>query len=377
MAKKTDDKKRAARKLAFQSSGKSIGTRIILICIAILIASAFLVFSGYEWNSVFKGIGRGISKDFGGTIRQMILLLMTSLAVCIPMKMGFFNLGVDGQYYMGALFCVVFALRFPNMPRAVGIPVLFLVGGIGGMLWAMIPAIMKVLWKADEVVSTLLLNFVAELITESVILGPLKVPEIVNSSAYVSENYFLTPFLSKANSGFFVAIILAIMLMFVMTRTSFGYELKISGENMDFANYGGIKSKQSIIKSMLISGFIAGMTGTIMICGILHRFANLFNSASVGMTGIVVAILANNNPIGCIFSSFFFATLENGMTNMQRVTDIPAATSDIVQAIIVLTISATVTFPFVKKWISRFKKNGSGTSSDQTVSKAAGTEVNG
>ena len=375
---KSDNSKRIAIKLAAQNAGKSIGMRVALICIAIFIASLFLKISGYDWNSVLKGIGRGISKDFGGTIKLMILLLMTSLACCIPMKMGFFNLGVDGQYYMGALFCVWFALRFPDMPRALGIPVLFLVGGIGGMIWGMIPAVMKVLWKADEVVSTLLLNFVAELLTEAAILGPMNAHDLVNSSAYVPESYWLTPFLSKANSGFFLAIALAIILMFVMTRTAFGYELKVSGENMDFASYGGIKSKQSIIKSMLVSGFIAGMAGTIMMCGILHRFANLFNSAGVGMTGIVVAILANNNPIGCIFSSFFFATLSNGMTNMQRITDIPAATSDIVKAIIVLTISATVTFPYLKKWVSRFggkKKEESAETIEAVLSDDTAEEV--
>ncbi len=354
---KLSEKKKAALTMQLKNMLHSVIGRVVLIVLALVLATVFLGLSGYPWGSVIDGIGRGLVKDFGGTIKAMIFLLITALAVCMPFKMGFFNLGIDGQYYMGALACTVVALWLPNLSRVVGIPFLFLIGGIAGMLFALIPALMKVLWNADEVVSTLLLNFIAELVTEAVILGPLKTPNIVNSSEYVSESYFLSSVLGKANTGLYIGIVLAFLLAFVMNRMRFGYELKVTGENPEFARYGGIRSKTAILKVMMVSGFISGIAGVVMILGVQHRFVNLFNSAQIGFSGIVVAILANNNPIGCIFAAFFFACLDNGMTNMQRITNIPAATADIVQAIIVLAISATFAAPYIKQWLKRYKKD--------------------
>ena len=335
---------------------KSLCKKILLILIAMGVASAFLVISGYDGLAVFKGVWLGVTKDFSGTVRWMTPLLFTSLSVCLSQKANLFNLGVDGQLYLGACAASFVALRLTGLPPLLIILASIFAGMLAGLLYAAIPALLQIYLGAYEVVTTLLLNFVAVQFTEWLVLGPLKPAEVTGTTA--TENFakelwlprILTP--SQANVGLFIALFVAALLFFVMLQTVFGHEVKVVGENARFAKYSGVNVVRITLLTMLISGAVAGLAGTGEVLGSLHRLPAGFNQ-DMGFNGIVVSLLAQNNPLGCILASFFFAALKNGASNMERISNVPAAVSDIVQAFVILTVTVRIVVPKLKGVFAR------------------------
>jgi ABC-type uncharacterized transport system permease subunit len=330
---------------------KNLAKKLGLILLAMLVASLFLLVSGYDFLAVFKGVWLGITSDFSGTIRWMTPLLFTSIAVCLSQKAKLFNLGVDGQLYLGACAASLIALRLTGLPPLMTILVSILAGMTAGLIYAGIPALLKIYMGADEVVTTLLMNFVAVQFTEWLVLGPLKPQQVTGTTStanFAKELWLpriLTP--SQANIGLYVALFCAALLAFVMYKTSFGHEVKIVGANSRFAKYSGINVVRVTLFTMLVSGAVAGLAGSVEVLGSLHRLPTGFNP-DLGFNGIVVSLLAQNNPIGCVVASFFFAALKNGASNMERISDIPAAVSEIVQALVILTVTVTVVAPQIK-----------------------------
>lgn len=335
---------------------KNISKQTCLILISLIFSAIFLSLSGYPPFAVVNGIIESFTNDIAGTIRWVTPLILSGLAICVTYKANFFNLGVDGQLYMGAAAATAIALKMPlNTPNIIALLIVFFAAMIAGALFAMIPALMKIYLNTNEVVSTLLLNFIAVLYIEYLVTGPmidkasnvnLKASAVIPQNTWLSRISFLEP--SSANIGFYIAIIMVIVIAFIFYKTTLGYEVKVVGSNSLFAKYGGINEKKSIIKVMLISGAIAGIVGAIEITAIQHRLLADFNP-NFGFDGIVVSLLANNNPIGILFSGIFFGALRNGGINMERSTNVPSAITEIVMAIIIITISAKFIFSKINK----------------------------
>lgn len=338
----------------------SIVEKILLIFGAMLLASLFLMISGYDFFSIFRGVWNGITKDFSGTIRWMTPLLFTSLAVVLSQKANLFNLGVDGQLNIGACAAAYVALNFKGYSTGLTIALVFLAGIIAGALYAAIPALLKIRLGAYEVVTTLLMNFIAVQFLEWLLLGPLSPDKVTGtvSTENFREDLWLPRILepSQANVGIFISIALALLVAFVMYRTVFGHEIKMVGSNENFAKYSGINTARITLSTMLIGGAIAGLAGTVEIMGSLRRLPVGFNQ-DWGFDGIVVALLASNNPIACIFSAFFIAALRNGAANMERFSNVPSAASDIVQALVLLVVTAHIVWPHLKKKINTSTKS--------------------
>lgn len=336
-----------------------VGRQAGLIVLALILATIFLAVSGYEPFAIIEGLANSLTTDIAGTIRWMTPLALAGLAVCVTYKAKVFNLGVDGQLYMGAAAATAVAVNMPvDMNHGVSVFIIFAAAMAAGAAFAMIPALMKVYLNTNEIVSTLLLNFVAELFIEYLVTGPLRDPAEgtnLNASAMLTENTWLPRISffqpSSANIGFYIAILVMLILTFVFFKTSFGHEIKIVGSNPVLARYAGMKPKKTIIQVMAISGAIGGIIGAIEVTAVQHRLLAGFNP-DFGMTGIVVSLLANNNPIGVFFSGAFFGALHNGGINMERITDVPSAVTDIVTGIIFLTIGAKFVFPKLKKVLS-------------------------
>lgn len=338
------------------SAAGVVGRQAGLIIIALLLATLFLAVSGYEPLAIINGIIDGLTLDIAGTIRWATPLILAGLAICVTYKAEVFNLGVDGQLYMGAAAATAVAVNIPkSMNQAASLVLIFLAAMAAGALFAMIPALMKVYLNTNEVVSTLLLNFIAALYIEYLVIGPLRDPEAgtnLNASAVLNENTWLPRISffepSSANIGFYIAIAVMIILTFVFFRTAFGHEIKIVGANPTLAKYAGMKPKKTILQVMAMSGAIAGIIGAVEVTAVQHRLLAGFNP-DFGFDGIVVSLLANNNPIGVLFSGIFFGALKNGGINMERITDVPSAVTDIVTSIIFITISAKFVLPKLKR----------------------------
>lgn len=339
-----------------QAAAGIVGRQIGLIVIALVLATVFLAASGYDAMAIINGIVEGVTVDIAGTIRWATPLILAGLAICVTYKAEVFNLGVDGQLYMGAAAATAVAVNIPaSMNQGAALLLVFLAAMIAGALFALIPALMKVYLDTNEVVSTLLLNFIATLYIEYLVTGPLRDPaagtnlnasQVLNENTWLPRISFFEP--SSANIGFYIAVIVMIVLSFVFYRTVFGHEIKIVGSNPVLAKYAGMKPKKTILQVMAMSGAIAGIIGAVEVTAVQHRLLAGFNP-DFGFSGIVVSLLANNNPIGVLFSGIFFGALKNGGINMERITDVPSAVTDIVTSIIFITISAKFILPKLKR----------------------------
>lgn len=340
----------------FKENGLNIAKTVLLIIVALFISSLFLAFSGYDPLAILKGLLQSFTQDIAGTIRWSTAMILAGLAVCVCYKANIANLGVDGQIYLGACAASAIALKVqPGDNSFISLVEIFVVAIIAGMLFALIPALLKIYLNVNEVVSTLLLNFIGEYFLNYLVNGPLmdktSGTNLNASQKFVEEAWLphikaLEP--SSANVGLYIAIVLVIVVTFIFTKTTFGHEIKMVGSNSEFARYSGINPKKIIVKCMCLSGAIAGVIGAIEVTAVQHRLIAGFNP-ELGFKGIVVSLLANNNPVGVIFSGIFFGALKNGGTNMERFTGVPSAISSVVEGIIILIICMNFVFKVVKK----------------------------
>lgn len=336
-------------------TSKAVGRQVLMMFAAIMIVMLFLIVSGYSPFTIWQGLGRAFSKDLPGTIRWATPMILAGIAVCIPFKAQVYNLGVDGQIYLGAIAATWTALALPSDGSAAGLIIVFASAALAGAAFAMIPAILNVYCNTDIVVTTLLLNFVGQYLTEFMAAEIMRDPEKitqVNASRTLPESLWL-PKLSafgntSANVGIYIAIVIALLAAFMFFKTTLGYEIKIVGSNARFARYGGIRSANVLLKTMALSGAVAGIIGAIEVTATQHRLVAAFNP-DIGFDGIVVALLANNNPLGVLLSGFFFGALTNSGNVMERVTEVPNIVTQIVMAIIILTISSNIVIRHIKR----------------------------
>lgn len=340
-----------------------LARQVGLIVLALVIATIFLAISGYPPFAIVNGLADSITRDIAGTIRWATPLMLAGLAVAVTFKAGYWNLGVDGQLYIGSVFATYAAFAIPAAtPRFLGLLLIFAAAMAGGALYALIPALLRVYLRCDELVSSLLLNFIAVLVVEALVTGPMRDPAAtanLNASAFLPSQFWLPRIQwlapSLANWGFYIAIIACAAISFVFFRTTMGQEIKMVGANPRFADYVGVRPRKLTLSIFLTSGAIAGMIGAIEVTAIQHRLLAGFNP-NFGMEGVVVSLLANNNPAGVLLSGMFFGALRNGGINMERMTEVPSSVTDIVMAIVIIFLGARFALPWLKKLLARRRR---------------------
>lgn len=293
-----------------------------------------------------KGINR-----FGNWIEESITLILAGLAVSIVFRARQFSLGAEGQLLLGALVSSIACLYMPG-PAVVVIPVALIGAGVIGFLWGWVPGVLKAYLKVDEIVSTLMLNVIALQFSDLLLVNWLRDPK---AGFIATASFPSTAVLPIVIPGTRVTIMLFVMLLavvvvwFLMNRTPFGYELKMLGANPRFAEYGGINTKRVVALSMAISGILAGLAGAHLTMGLLKRLT-LNLSAGLGFEGIVVALLARNDPAGVLVAGLFYGYLRTGAYIMERSSDVTREVVLIIQAIIILLITAERLFPVLLAW---------------------------
>lgn len=301
----------------------------------------------------------------GEWIKETITLTMLGLAVALVFKANLFSIGQDGQMIMGALVSGTIALFVP-LPAALRIPLALVAAGIVGYLWGIIPGIIKAHLNANEIVSTLMLNAIAARFYEYVLVAFLKPP---TAGYNVSDFFpvegrlpsFIPPFFTSAYQLFttkanitimiYIAIALVFITYFIMYRTPFGYELRMVGANIKFARYGGVNTRRTIVQAMAVSGILAGLAGAHLTMGIHGRVITQI-TASLGFEGIVVALLARNNPLMVPFAALAYGYLRAGADIMERSSDVSREMVLVIQAIIILLVTAERILPMVQKSIA-------------------------
>ncbi len=268
-------------------------------------------------------------------------LILGGLSVGFGFKAGLFNIGAQGQFLMGALGAVSVAVLVGGQPPIIAIPLAVLGGTAAGGFWGFIPGILKAVSGAHEVVTTIMLNYVAISLFAAVVAGVLAVPGApspitpdVGNSAY--------PILVGRNGhfGLLVALAMVGIVSFILYRTTFGFEIRTAGANPDAARYAGMRPRQLIVVTMTICGALAGLAGTGDVLGVQHHVTSSYGT-TVGFDSIAVALLGRSNPVGILFSALLFGAMRSGAPLMQINAGIPAQLVDVLQATILLFLVAT------------------------------------
>jgi simple sugar transport system permease protein len=307
-----------------------------------------------------KGVEVGNFKRVGNVLLLTTPLMLSGLAVAFAFRTGVFNIGVSGQMMVGGLFAVYIGSQF-EMPRIIHVPLVMIVGMIAGALWALIPALLKAKYKVNEVVTTIMMNYVAlELVkyfVKSFMPGHFETESArILSTSTLRASWMYEMFdKSNVNIGLFVAVIMGVIFSFILNRTTFGYELKAVGFNKEASKYAGIKVDQRILHAMMISGAIAGIAGVVYYLGNTDHI-KIGQIPSFGFDGIAVALLGLNSAIGIFFASLLFGFLKTGGGFMNAMIDIPNEIVDIMIAVIIYFSATSLLFKnFIKKMATQKK----------------------
>ena len=320
------------------------------IVVAFIICSGLIMWTG---ESVFEAYGYLFKGGFGSrfaiseTLNRATPLIFTGLAAAVAFRAKFWNIGAEGQLYFGALAATILGAGAITMPSYLMIPFLFLAGAIAGGLALLGPVFLKTTLKVDEVVTTLLLNFVILLFVNYLLEGPLKDPMSMGwpQAAAIIDEGVLPALLprTRLHVGFVVALSAAVMIWALMRYTIWGYEIRAVGANVTAARFAGISITRTVMLVAMLSGGLAGMAGITETAG-TKGYLTLDLSPGFGYSGIAVAMLANLHPIGVIVSAIFLAGIYVGSDSMSRAVNIPTYIADVMVALSVLSVLVSLLF---------------------------------
>lgn len=316
--------------------------------LGLLIMAGGLAALGYDAGTALGALWRGAFGSWyaitSATLVRSVPLIVIGLGIAIAFRAGVFNIGAEGQFYAGAIAATAVALSLGRWSPVIAIPLVWGAGVVAGTLWVLGPVILRVRFGVLEVISTLLLNFVAEALVSWMVQGPLMEAGRVYPQSDPIPASTRLPLLpgSRLHLGFGVALALALAAWVVFTRTVWGFRLRAVGEGPRAAEVTGrIRVPGVMAAALLWSGALAGLAGAIEITGVTYAlFQNL--SPGYGFSAIAVALLARLNPLGVVAAGLVFGALEAGASGMQREAGVPSVAVYVVQAVIIIVALVSV-----------------------------------
>lgn len=275
------------------------------------------------------------------TVRAIPLCLI-GLGIALAFRANVFNIGADGQLLMGAAAAVACASVLAGLPSAIALPLLLLAGCLGGAVWGGVAGALKARFGANEIIATIMLNYIAIQIVSWLIRGPLQESMGMFPRSERLADTLRLPLLldgTRISAGLIVVFLATILVWVLVSRTRYGYELTITGQNPDAARYGGVRPGWITFSVLCLSGALAGLAGIVEVSGVHSRLQEGFASG-LGITGIAVALLARLNPLFVPISAFGFAGLYAGSAAVARVTSVPFPLVHVVEATIIFAFLA-------------------------------------
>lgn len=319
---------------------------ILAVIFALLVSGILLAVVGIDpWEAIkylIKG-SFGNRYGLGETLTRFVPLLFSSLSFAVAHKSGFFNVGAEGQLLMGAVGAVLVGAYIEGLHPVLHVILCILAGIIFGSIWAGIAGILKIGLGADELINTMMLNYVAIYFVDYLVHGPIKPPEsYLYVSASVLPSAKLPIILTKTplHLGFPIALLFTAAVFFLIYRTPLGYQMRTVGANLKAAKYAGINIVKVTISALIVTGGLAGMGGAIELLGAQHKIVPGFSSG-YGYDGIGVAVMGRYNPLGIILATLLFAVIRVGMGAMQRNVGVPFPLLNVIQGIIIVFIIAS------------------------------------
>jgi ABC-type uncharacterized transport system permease subunit len=328
-----------------------------IVVTLMLSAVPILLAGGQLWKSYFYLFygALGTRYNFLETFVKASPLVLTGLAVAFAFRAKFWNIGAEGQLLAGALAATVLGVHLGAVPAALVLPTIIFAGFLAGGIWASIPALLKTKLKVDDVVSTLLLNYVMLHIMGALLFGPLQQPgsSWPRSSAIIEAACY--PILltrSRFHLGILISLAAVWVIWFINKKTIFGYRSKAVGVNIRAAHFGGINTTSVIVWTALISGGLAGLAGVGELCALQYRLI-MDISPGYGYSGIVIAMLGNLHPLGVLFSALFFSVIIVGAQTMSRMTGVPTYIAEVIQGMALMVMLIFLLFTEYKIRVTR------------------------
>ena len=319
---------------------------LISIAFALLLGALIMQLSGHSpiesYSALIKG-SLGKPRAIGNTLAKTVTLCLCGLAMSVAAKAGIFNVGGEGQLYLGAMAAAIMGSALTGSPVYITIIASLLASILAGALYALIPALLKVHLKVDEVITTIMLNSVAIYLCSYLANGPLKTTErgIASGTAIIDKNADFSSLipLSNLNQGIFLAAIATLLVWYLMKRSSVGFEMRLAGDNPRFADYCGLPTGKLMLWGMILSGALCGLVGMLEVFGLHKRFVTTLSNEFY-FDGMLVAMIMRYQPVGVVLMSFFFAILSIGGKAMELSAGVSSELIIIIQSTIIFVMAA-------------------------------------
>jgi len=342
------------------SLGVQLANYVLIFVLAMAIGALVILFSGKDPLAAFKALFSGAFGSFvaiANTLDRSTILIMAGLSAVLAFSTNVNNLGIEGQLIVGAFAGAWAGFGVQGLPAFLHISLALAAGAIAGGLWSLPPILLKIRWNVDEVVTTLMFNYIAVFFTAYLVAFPFKsAGTILPGTDRIADTAKLPRLVrgSVLNVGFLIAMVLILVVYWFLFRTKQGYELRLVGMNRLFSIYAGLPVRRSALLGMVLSGAMAGVGGASIILGFFGRFITEF-SKGYGWDGIVISLLAKNNPLGVFPAALFYAALANGSLEMQSATQVPSVLVTTLKGVIMFIVTMQALLTYIKKGVRRWK----------------------
>jgi simple sugar transport system permease protein len=339
----------------------SVVAAVLALVFAALVTALVLEITHHSpWATLRQMYNFGTQKDqLAGILNQGTTYYLSAIAVAIGFRMNLFNIGVDGQYQLAALVAAAFGGAF-NLPNGIHQIAIVVVAMLVGSAWAGIAGVLKATRGVSEVISTIMLNFIATAVI-AYLMSPKRLAQFVgeslttkpiSGSGQVRGIALIPGAHTKVYGLIFLAVFVGVAFHFLISRTRFGFDLRATGQSTSAAQASGVNVKKMVIVAMLLSGAVAGLVNMPVLLGEAHNYS-LNTPSGIGFTGIAIALLGRNNPVGIVFASLLWAFLDTS-SNILQINNVPQSVVQIAEGVVVL--SAVVAFELVRRYALRLQQ---------------------
>ena len=348
-------------------SGRGLAIPVGSVLFAFIAGGILVAVTGANPLDAYQGLlcgglglactqGENSALQISNTVVYTIPLIMTGVAVALPFRAGLFNIGAEGQFIAGAIACTIIGTKLSSWPAPLLLPAVLIGGMVAGAVWAGIAGVLKAMTGAHEVVTTIMLNYIAQWLLRYLIIGgPLQLNGGFSASPPIGGGAQIPTFLPSVNSlivfglpasvyrvhaGLIIALIAAAVFAVLLWRLSLGYEIRALGQSQKAARYAGIGVRRTIIVTMLIAGAFSGLAGAVQIAGVDHGLTDKYFSDTTGFDAIAVALLGLGSAVGIVLAALLFGALHSGGAVMQSDAGISSSLVLVLQALILFSIAA-------------------------------------
>ncbi len=316
---------------------------------ALIVGAILIALTGVNPFFAYQKMWEGIAKSnyqVGLVLVKATPLLIIGLGLGFVFNSGVFNIGAEGQLYMGALLGTAIAIQDLGVPAWLHVALSLVGGFVGGGLWGLLPGYLKARHNINEVITTILLNYIAIYIVSYFTHGPLRDNPLAEAALPQTPQVQLSSQLpliwppTRLHAGFPLGLGLALVLYLVTYRMAFGYKARAVGSSPAAAHYAGMNTTLIMVIVMVVSGGLAGVAGTVEILGVQHRLRDMF-SPGLGYSAIAIALMGNNHPFGILLAALLFGALQVGANNMQALAGVPVTIVDVIQATVIFFVAVS------------------------------------